>query len=67
MWRKNARVHCGGDATLYCCLGFYCLVPTDVSVVELPASLKMGKSLESRLDKDLRHCVGIPSKHRRES
>ena len=67
MWGKNTRVYCGGDATVCCCLGLFCLVPTDVSVVELTSSTEIGKGFESRVDKDLRRCVGIRRKHRRES
>lgn len=39
--------------------GLYCLVPTDVSVLELTASLEMGKGLESWVDKDLRICSNV--------
>jgi hypothetical protein len=46
---------------------FFCLKPTDVSVAELTTSLEMGKDLELRVDKDLRHSVGIGRKQRRES
>lgn len=42
-------------------------MPTDVSVAESTTSHEMGKDMESQVDKDLRHCVGIRRKHPRVS